>query len=419
MQELSLKLLFGLNYPPETTGISPYTGAMAEGLSRRGHAIRVIAAHPHYPDWKITSGYGQWSRNERIEGVDVQRLLHFVPACPSPIPRVASEASFGVRQMFARWGRPAALITVSPALIASAIVRFRALLTHRRTPFIVWVQDLYGIGLTETGRGGGLAARFICQIERWLLRSASMVVVIHDRFADRVHADFEVPLERIAVIRNWTHLPELPVVDVRDVRASYGWGDDEIIVLHTGNMGVKQGLHHVVDAGRLADQSGEKVRFVLVGKGALRDSLQQRIDEMPTSTEILPPLDDLAFGAVLQAADILLVNELPGVAEMAVPSKLTSYFASGRPVLAATDALGITAQEVHNADAGVVVAAGDPHALLEGARTLASDPQECARLGENGKRYKETVLNETFAIDRFDSLLAELTGVAAAAKTPA
>ena len=410
-------LIFGLNYPPETTGISPYTGAMAEGLKRQGHEVRVVTAHPHYPQWKVTPGYGQWSRSERIRGVDVLRVRHFIPESPSSVPRAISEATFGVRQSFTRWGRPSAIVVVSPALISSVLVRLRSLLSHRRTPFVVWVQDLYGIGMAEIGQGGGAAARVIRTLERWLLRSASMVVVIHDRFADRVHGDFGVALERIAVIRNWSHLPPLPSVDAAAVRAAYGWSSDERVVVHTGNMGTKQGLHHVVDAGRLAYRRGERVRFVLVGNGSQREQLAEQIAAEPTTTEILPPLDDDAFAAILQSADVLLVNELPGVAEMCVPSKLTSYFTAGRPVLAATDALGITAQEIHNADAGMVVPAGDPEALLDGAIALTMDPEECLRLGENGKRYKETVLNETFAIERFDSLLAELTAEAAV-KTP-
>ncbi len=211
------------------------------------------------------------------------------------------------------------------------------------------------------------------------------------------------------MIRNWTHLPALPTADVVSVRRSYGWSDDEIVVVHTGNMGVKQGLEHVVDAGRLAHLQDSRVRFILVGNGSQRDELQQRIAGQATTTQILPPLDDLSFGEILQSADILLVNELPGVAEMAVPSKLTSYFASGRPVLAASDASGITAQEVHAAEAGIVVPAGDPAALLAGARRLAADRQAAARLGANGRRYRETVLAEASAIQRFDSLLGDPT----------
>lgn len=409
MPQPSSTLVFGLNYPPETTGISPYTGAMSAGLARRGHRIRALVAHPHYPDWEVRSGYGQWSRRENLDGVIVDRMLHFVPRQPAPVPRALSELSFGVRQMVARWGKPSTLLAVSPALLSTALVRARSLLTHRSTPFVIWVQDLYALGLVETGQGGGLTARVLRQVEGWLLRSASMVVVIHDRFADRVHEDFGVPRDRIAVVRNWTHISAMPQVDVPEVRRRFGWSDDETVVLHTGNMGVKQGLHHVVDAGRIAHDRGQKIRFVLVGNGAQRDQLQARIDERPTSTAILPPLGDREFAEVLQAADVLLVNELPGVAEMAVPSKLTSYFASGRPVLAATDATGITAQEVLAADAGITVQAGDPTAILEGATRLAADREQAERFGRNGRVYRETVLDETFAIDRFDSLLADLT----------
>ena len=114
------------------------------------------------------------------------------------------------------------------------------------------------------------------------------------------------------------------------------------------------------------------------------------------------------FADALRSADVLLVNELPGVAEMAVPSKLTSYFAAARPVLAATDVGGITAQEVASAGAGAVVRAGDPEALIEGARLLTSDADAAVEMGRAGRRYRETVLDETFAIDSFDSLLRDL-----------
>ncbi|WP_239498525.1 glycosyltransferase [Microbacterium sp. PM5] len=413
MLKPSRVLVVGLNYPPETTGIAPYTGGAARGLLERGFDVRVVATHPHYPGWRLWEGYGGWTRDETLDGVRVNRLRHYVPRRPTPVARALSEATFGLRQALRPWGRIDAVVAVSPALISSAIVLLRAKLSHRHAPFVVWVQDLYGVGISETAQGGGAAARVVRAIEGLLLRSASTVVVIHERFGDRVHKDFGVPRERIAVIRNWTHLPSLPPVDVSAVRAARGWADDEVVVVHTGNMGVKQGLHHVVDAGRLAHDRGARVRFVLVGNGSQRDELQQRAEAQPTTTQFLPPLGDRDFTDILQAADILLVNELPGVAEMAVPSKLTSYFAAGRPVLAATDSTGITAQEVRAADAGLVVSAGDPSALLDGVSALMADRAAADLLGQNGKRYRETVLDETFAIDRFDSLLADLIATAA------
>jgi hypothetical protein len=74
--------------------------------------------------------------------------------------------------------------------------------------------------------------------------------------------------------------------------------------------------------------------------------------------EFLPLVSEEEFPAALGAADVLLVDERPGVAQMAVPSKLTFYFSSGKPILAATDTTGFTAGELAASGAGVCVPTG-------------------------------------------------------------
>lgn len=399
--------MLGLNYPPERTGIAPYTGAMARGIASRNYETAALVAHPHYPAWQISPGYGAWTQRTIDDGVQLTRLLHYVPRQPSGVRRAFSELTFGLRQAFHRWGGPDAIVAVSPALISTAVARTRAALLNRKTPFVVWVQDLYSLGLSETGQSGGAVLRVMRMIEGLVLRRATRVIVIHDRFARRVHEDFGVPMDRITVIRNWTHLASAPGIDRSAARARLGWKADETIVLHAGNMGVKQGLDNVIDAGRLAQQDGSAVRFVMLGGGSERERLRA-LAEGIDNVVFLDALPDDEFSAALQAADVLLVNEKVGVAEMAVPSKLTSYFSAACPVLAATDASGITAEEVRRADAGVVVPAGDPRALLDGALELRADPDSARRLGANGRRFRDTVLDEATAIDAFETLLTQL-----------
>ncbi|WP_274380767.1 glycosyltransferase family 4 protein [Nesterenkonia muleiensis] len=400
--------MIGLNYPPEPTGISPYTGAMAKGLVRREFGTRVLTAHPHYPDWRVRAGYGQWSRRENIEGVDVVRLRHYVPRKPNGVRRALSELSFGVRLATTGWESPDVIVAVSPALLSTWIAMLRARLTNRRAPTIVWVQDLYGLGLSETDQGSRGVVRAINAIERRVLRNASRVIVIHDRFARRVSEDFGIPMDRIEVVRNWTHIPTPPSVDRVAVRKMLGWRSDETVILHAGNMGVKQGLENVVEAARLASQRDENVRFVFLGGGSEKGRLQELAGSI-SHVQFLDPLPDDEFVAALQTADILLVNEKKGVAEMAVPSKLTSYFNAGKPVLAATDEQGITAQELRAARAGVVVPAGDPAGLLDAAVALAATSDSARTMGENGVRYRHTVLDKETALDRFTEILDSLT----------
>ncbi|WP_228374275.1 glycosyltransferase [Demequina phytophila] len=400
--ESSDVLIVGINYPPERTGIGPYTGALARALAKRGRAIRVLTAQPHYPEWEIYPGFKKWKSREDDAGVDVRRVLHYVPRRPQGVPRLLSEITLGARSVFAPWGKPDVVLLVSPALFSSAIARLRARVTHRDAELAVWIQDLYGRGQQETS-GGGAVAKILHAVEGSMLRGSDRVIVIHDRFKRAVVEDYGVDPDKVSIVRNWTHLAPHAPIDRAAARRERGWGG-ETVILHAGNMGVKQGLEHVVTAARRAEERGEKLRFVMLGDGGERARLEDAAQGL-SNLDFLAPLDDEAFRGALAAADILLVHEAPGVSEMAVPSKLTSYFDAGRPVLAATDPSGVTADEVRAADAGQVVTSGDPDALVDGALALAADAVRADALGANGRAYREAVLAEDAAIDAFVTVL--------------
>ncbi|GJF11121.1 glycosyltransferase WbuB [Mycolicibacterium cyprinidarum] len=399
--------IFGLNYPPESTGIAPYTGAVGVGLTTTGHHVTAHVAQPHYPEWAIREGYGQPTRVEHLNGVEVVRRRHYVPRSPRGIRRLLSELSFGVRLVFARWGRPRMVVAVSPALFATALVVLRLRLTPWRTPLVVWVQDIYTLGLAETAEGSGPVRAITRWVESWTLRAADRVVVIHQRFAEFVTRDLGVAVSRVVVIRNWTHLPQSDPVNGSAAKETLGWPENVTIAVHTGNMGAKQGLENVVDAARVADEWGAPVHFFLVGNGGERRGLEERARGISRLT-FLDPLAHPEYRLALGAADVLVVNEKPGVSAMAVPSKLTSYFDAARPIVAATDLDGITASEVAAADAGIVVKAGDPNALLNAILALSADPETSARFGMNGRRYRESVLDQGAAIERWAGLIDDI-----------
>lgn len=396
--------LLSLHYPPDSTGVAPYSGALAAGLAARGHRVAAYVAHPFYPEWRIRAGYGQWRRTENVDGVVVRRFLHYVPRPPRGVRRLLSEISFGLRLAFGGSAAHSVVVAVSPALFATALVALRIGLRRSRPTFIVWVQDLYALGMTETKEGGGLSAKIAEFVERVTLRRADRVVVIHPRFARYLVEELGIDPERVAVIRNWTHLAPSAPMSRSKARAVLGWRDDVRLVVHTGNMGAKQGLDNVVAAARLADQRRLPVEFVLVGDGGERE----RLEELARGVErirFVDPLDDTRYRCALAAADCLLVNELPGVAAMAVPSKLTSYFDAGRPIVAATDLGGITAEEVSRSGAGIAVPAGDPEALLATALRLSNDHDGALAHGAAGQRYRQEVLTEEAAITAFDQVI--------------
>lgn len=269
------------------------------------------------------------------------------------------------------------------------------------------VQDLYGRGVMETGATSGLTAHAVLVVESLAMRLCDGISVIHTGFTRDLTEHLSVDIRRIRAIRNWTHVSPPDPSASAAFRDAHGWGANEVVILHAGNMGYKQGLENVVAAAALAGRSDSQARFVLLGDGNQRASLQAHSAGVP-ALEFLPPVNKEEFPAALGAADVLLVNERPGVAQMSVPSKLTSYFSSGKPILAATDAAGLTACEIVASGAGVCVPANRPDLLLSEAIRLGTDRELARQLGEAGRRYSDELLSQEAALDRYEQWIIDL-----------
>jgi colanic acid biosynthesis glycosyl transferase WcaI len=407
-------VILGINYAPEPTGIAPYTTGLAIGLAKRGHEVVVLTGHPHYPYWKRDTGSSQFRSDELIDGVLVRRLKHPVPRRLSWIGRAAMELTFGLQLVTTLWGRPEVVICITPPLLAAAMSAVRARLTWRRPALGILVQDLYSRGVAETGAASGLSARAVRMVESLTIRLCDGVSVIHTGFARDLIEDLSVDMRRIREIRNWTHVrPPDPSASAA-FRDAHGWGADEVVVLHAGNMGYKQGLENVVAAAMLAGRNKCRARFVLLGDGNQRAGLEDIAAGVP-ALEFIPPVNEEEFPAALGAADVLLVNERPGVAHMSVPSKLTSYFNSGKPILAATDAAGFTAAELAASGAGVCVPADRPDLLLSEAIRLGTDQEIAKQLGEAGWRYCGELLSQERALELYEQWIIDLAEMQAPA----
>jgi colanic acid biosynthesis glycosyl transferase WcaI len=402
--------ILGINYAPEPTGIAPYATGLAAGLMKRGHEVQVLTGYSHYPQWKRDATSSGFRSVEEIDGVRVRRLNHYVPQHLSWLGRAAMELTFGLQLLTSGWGRPDVVVCVTPPLLATAICAVRGRLTWRRPAIGILVHDVYSRGVAETRALSGVTARMMRALESTALRLADDVAVIHAGFTTDLVGDLGVDRRRIREIRNWNHVKSPDPSASVAFRDAHRWGADEVVVLHAGNMGYKQGLENVIAAAELADRNKSRARFVLLGDGNQRVALEAAGAGLHT-LEFLSVVNEEEFPAALGAADVLLVNERPGVAQMAVPSKLTSYFRSGKPILAATDSAGFTAGELAASGAGVCVPADRPDMLLREALRLGTDHVLGAALGEAGRRYCDELLSEKAAMDRYERWIVDLAAV--------
>jgi glycosyltransferase involved in cell wall biosynthesis len=388
----------GIYYAPDTTGIAPYTTDLCETLAANGASVHAVVGLPHYPQWKVSRGYRARPRyRETRNGVRITRVRHFVPRSQDVLRRGLYELTFGAGATAAcSLDDPDLVIGVTPNLAGAAAA---ARLARRRdVPLGVIVQDLVGLGARQSGiRGGAGMADRIARLESSVLRQADRLAVITDAFVQPL-VDGGVTPDRVDLLPNYVHVNP-PAVTRAAARSELDWPLDRPIAVHAGNMGLKQGLHSVVEAARIADRRGSDLLFMLVGDGSTRRGLERQAAGLD-SIRFVDPLSSEDFPLALAAADCLLLNERPGVQDMSMPSKLTSYLAAGRAVIAATEPTSAAAAEIRRSGGGVLVAPGDPAGLLAALQDVARDPDRSADLGRAGRAYAERSLSRSAARDR-------------------
>jgi glycosyltransferase involved in cell wall biosynthesis len=109
-------------------------------------------------------------------------------------------------------------------------------------------------------------------------------------------------------------------------------------------------------------------------------------------------------------ADVLLVTlKRDPIFAITIPSKIQSYMACGRPILAALEGEG--ARIVEEARAGMVVPAEDSSALAEAVLAMSLMPQsEREDMGRNGRLYFLQEFERATLLNRLDSWMKELVG---------
>jgi glycosyltransferase involved in cell wall biosynthesis len=152
--------------------------------------------------------------------------------------------------------------------------------------------------------------------------------------------------------------------------------DDGFTILFAGNMGPLQQLDRVLEAAAAAERSGTAARWVFMGDGAERTSLEERAGAMGLrSVEFVGfrPAGEAREAA--RRADLALVSIAPGVESIAFPSKVITSLQDGCRLLAVVAPASELARLVADHDLGVVVGPGDPEALAaavagEAGRTI-------------------------------------------------
>ncbi len=390
-------VIITINYAPEPSGFAPHATQIAEYFARQGHTVSVFTGFPFAPSWhRRPEDRGRLFSRTRDGNLTVHRVAHYIPRRPSSVfQRMTMEGSFGlaallaiVAAMLGRTGRPDTVLYIGAQPAVAMLARVVAGLA--RCPYVVMITDLAARAALDVGMVGHQLSRLLERFEFAAYRAAAGAIVLCEPFAQAL-AHHRYPVDRIRVIPSPIDIELVrPVPRTGAFRARHAISKDALLVMHAGSMGLKQGLLNVVAAARLTRDTN--ICWVLVGEGeALSDLIEAtRRDDLGRRVWFVPFQPDEALAEMFAAADVLLLNQLSAVQDTVIPSKLLTYMAAGRPVLAAVNPASHAAQLLRTADGGVLVTPEDPNALAEAARwCTTADPVVLAAFGTRNRTYAE------------------------------
>jgi colanic acid biosynthesis glycosyl transferase WcaI len=387
----------------------PIAVQLSRELARRGHTV----LHTYATQW--VSGHGRLTTGPEdpptlsIEGITAKSDYDKY----SPRRRIAWEVAYAkaFQRVLAReqWD---VVILCNTQLITAAVMR--RWLRNRRQPWVLWHQDIFAFAFADEaarklpGPAAALVGRAALRTEQKLVTSSSAVVAIGDPFIEQ-YREWGLPVRNVRMIPNWAPLEEIARLPRDEVGEAWARERDippaQVRLLYAGMLGRKHNPQLLVDLLEQIRATGVDAQLVVASEGPGADYLADQRPGRPWLHVLgFQPAEDLA--RMLASGDVLVAVLEPEASRFSIPSKVLSYLAAGRPILAMTPAENPCVVDV-TAGGGHVVAPTDKGAA-EGAAWVSSemvDPERRDRIGAQARAYAQSKFDISGIADEFEELL--------------
>ncbi len=406
---------FNRSFYPDTAATGQLLTELCEGLVRdHGCRVTVVAGVPLLPH--PTSGApapasrGIVSQEEH-HGIEILRASGTRFSKRRFIGRAANYVSYFLSACWAglRLDRPDVVVALTdPPIIGLAgwlaAKRFRA-------PLVMAYQDLFPeVGALLDDFHSGAVDAALQGVNRFLCRNATRVVALGDTMRQRLIEGKGARAGQTVVISNWADTAAItPGPRLNEFSRRHGL-DEKFVVMHSGNIGLSQGLETVIEAAALLRDVPD-LQIVIQGEGVRKQMLEDRTRALElTNVTFLPFQPKEQLGESFAAADLFLVSLQQGLAGYIVPSKLYGILAAGRPFVAAVEEACEVAAIARKGECGLVAQPGSARDLTDKILAFYRDRAMALSYGANARAIG-IGFDRKAQVARYMGLFRELRGL--------
>ena len=406
---MSLKILIlGINFQPELIGIGKYTGEMVNWLAGNGYQCTVVTAFPYYPYWEIQAPYhGRIYKKELLQdgNIRIYRCPLYVPARPTGVKRVLQDASFSLSSfliivyLLFKPKHDYIFCPAPPFQLGLLAIFYRF---FKGGTLIYHVQDLQVDAAKELGLiKSPWFIQKLFNLERFIINKADVLSTISTGMIRKIN---KKTAKKVQFLSNWVDIEQFsPHDNFEAIRKEWGYSATDKIILYSGSIGEKQGFENLVTVAEKL-QENSSVKFLISGSGPYKENLRRDVQSANlTNVKFYPlqPLDKL--NEFLNIADVHLVIQKSGAADLVMPSKLTTILAVGGLAVVTAEPGSSLYESVQEFNMGIICEPDNPAALLKSIEWAISGDHKDVR--SNARKYAETYLSQNEVISQFMSNL--------------
>lgn len=398
-------LIITSNFRPELSGVALYTTDLVETLIREDFGVTVLTCKPHYPNPELYIN-SNLELNEATLFLKCRVVRINIPLIKKGrlLERFWFEINFLNRGLFSllrmRNKKISTVIAVEPSLSAALLGAIYSRL--RRVPLMTIFQDLVSAASTESGiRNGKFFAWPIRYIENFVIKNSDRIIAISDNMKVKMEESYK-PKCDIDVIHNYTVI-SVPELSKTMARTELDIEQDSFVVMMTGSLAIKQDLRNLVQAAASLSHHLE-ILFIILGNGYQELEFRSQVDDLK-NLKLISLVPDKLYPIYLRCADAFLVMERDSVGSMSLPSRLTSYFPLGKPVIMVTNEHSATKGFV--GENAIWVKPGNHLLLARAIAELRNNLEMQSHFSRQSILFAKNYLNPDNGRNRYLSILRE------------
>ena len=364
---------------------------LAEGLAELGVDVSILTGLPNYPQGKLYEGYSYASSGrEEYKGMRIVRVPIVTRGRGSGLRLAINYLSFALLASIMGPFRckdkydlifvyePSPITVMIPAIVLKKI---------RKVPIILWVQDLWPESLSATGAvKSNTVLALIGRMVRYFYQQSDKILIQSQAFKKSI---IEIGGAEEKII----YYPNYAEAFYSKITSELLHDDTQILpegfrVVFAGNIGAAQDFETILSAAEYTKHKPE-IKWIVIGDGRERKRVEQEVKRrgLQECVYLIGKHPAEKMPTFFSLADALLVTlKREPIFALTIPSKVQSYLAAAKPIVAALEGEG--SRIIEESRAGLTSPPGDPEALARSITKLYEmNEKDRKEMGECGRAY--------------------------------